>query len=225
MKKLFSEYKTLFKDKKYKKSLMLGIFLLLLAGIISALAISYADRAYGNSLGDLILDNIPKFNFFWFRTYGTALITISILFLAIIKPRYIPALSKSIGLMYIIRACFIAMTHLKFHPEKIAIPSQYLFSQSIFQGNDLFFSGHVAFPFLVALFFWNDKKIRYCLISATIISGLVSLFAKTHYSIDIFATPFITYSIFKISEVIFKKDFDFIKINQKIKFKNDVPHT
>ena len=61
---------------------------------------------------------------------------------------------------------------------------------------------------MAALVFWENKKIRiFCLI-ATIISGIVVLVSKSHYSIDVFAAPFITYSIFKISEKFFKKDLE-----------------
>ena len=218
MKKLSLEYKRLFKDKRYKKSLLIGIILLALAGIISSIIIGYSDRIQGSALEDLIIDNIPQFQLLWFRTFGIALITISVIIFGLIKPKYIPTLSKTIGLMYIIRAFFIGMTALNQPAEKITLVEHYPFLNPLLnQGNDLFFSGHVAFPFLAALIFWDNKKIRYWLLFASIISGAVSLFAKTHYSIDVFAAPLITYSIFKISEKIFKKDFNYIKVNRKNK--------
>jgi hypothetical protein len=212
MGKLYQEYKNLWNKKEYKKSLFQSILLLLLAAIASSIAIGYADVANGSSLGDLLLDNLPQINFFWFRTWGTAIITISIITIGFLKPKYLPALAKTEGLMYIIRAIFISLTPLKHYPLKTPIPNSYfLFNQIPFGGNDLFFSGHVAFPFIATLIFWENKKLRKIFISFTILSGTVALLAKTHYSIDIFAAPFISYSIFKISEKIFKKDFKYFK--------------
>ncbi|NCN52056.1 hypothetical protein GW931_03525 [archaeon] len=208
-KRVLSEYKVLFKNKNYKKSLLFGIFLLILGGIISSITIWYSDFVVGNSVTDLILDNIPTINLLWFRAYGTFFIALSILAFGILKPKFLPFLTKSVGLMYVVRALFIPLTHLKFYPEKVAVATQYSFFKIIpYGGNDLFFSGHVALPFMAALVFWENKKIRiFCLI-ATIISGIVVLVSKSHYSIDVFAAPFITYSIFKISEKFFKKDLE-----------------
>ena len=212
MKEIYFEYKNLFKIEHYRRSIFAGLIFLMIAAVLTSISIGYADIAKGNSVGDLLLDNLPKLDLFWFRTIGTALIAFSIVVIGFLKPKHLPALSKTIALMYTIRAFFLPLTHLKFYPEKILIPPSYsLFSQIPFSGNDLFFSGHVAFPLVAAFVFWEDKKLRYLLIFLSVISGLASLFAKTHYSIDIFVVPFMVYSIFKISERIFKKDFEYFR--------------
>lgn len=210
--KLSLEYRKLFRNKKYKKSIILGVFLLALAGILSALTIGYADKVAGNPIGDFFLNNLPTINLFWFRAYGTFFIALSVFALGFLKPRYLPLLMKSVGLMYIVRALFIPLTHLKFYPEKVAVAAEYsIFKFIPYSGNDLFFSGHVALPFLVALIFWDNKPVRIYLLAASVLSGVVALFSKSHYSIDIFAVPFIVYSIFKIGERLFKEDFSYIK--------------
>lgn len=211
MKKILEEYKKLFSDKKYLNSFFLGILILIVGGILSSILIAYADVANGNWVGDFFLENLPQFNLFWFRVYGTGLITAFVILAGLLKPRFLPALTKTLGLMYGIRALFIGMTHLKFYPGKASIPKEYLISNLPYQGNDLFFSGHVAFPFVAALIFWNQKKLRYLFLFFSTISGIVALLAKTHYSIDVFAAPFITYSIYKITEKFFKEDFKRIK--------------
>ncbi len=201
IKTLSLEYKKLFRNQKYKKSIILGVFLLALAGIISALTIGYADKVAGSSIGDFFLDNLPTINLFWFRAYGTFFIAISVFVFGFLKPRYLPILLKSVGLMYIVRALFIPLTHLKFYPEKVSIATEYsIFKVIPYQGNDLFFSGHVALPFLAALVFWNNKPVRIYLLIASALSGVVALFSKSHYSIDIFIAPFILYSIFNDPE-------------------------
>lgn len=210
MKEIYLEYKNLFQIKHYKRSLFTGLILLMVAAVLTLISIGYTDIAKGNSVGNLFLDNLPKLDLFWFRTIGIALIVLLIIVIGFLKPKHLPILSKTIALMYTIRAFFLPLTHLKFYAGKILIPSSYpILGQIPFSGNDLFFSGHVAFPLMAAFVFWEDKKLRYLFIFFSAISGLASLLAKTHYSIDIFVVPFMVYSIFKISEKIFKKDFEY----------------
>lgn len=75
------------------------------------------------------------------------------------------------------------------------------------------FSIHVALPFLAALIFWNFRWFRFYLLLAVFASASAVILAKSHYSIDVFAAPFITYSIFVISRYFFKKDFGYITKN------------
>ena len=217
MKEAFSEYKKLFKDKKYKKSLQGVIPFALLAGIMNYFVYDYLKTMQGNYVGDLFLDYLPTLGLFWFRSFGIVILVVSIFVLIFYKPRYIPFGFKTAGLMYIIRPFFVTLTHLTAYPTKMFIPETYplLGRIVIYQTNDLFFSGHVALPFLVSLIFWDNKKIRYSFIFIAVICGIAALLAKTHYSIDVFAAPFITYSIYKIAEKIFKKDFDYIKKKNK----------
>lgn len=204
--KLVSQYKKLFSNKKYLKSFFIGILLLIFAGILSYVTISYAEKVASNSLSDLFLDNLPQLNLFWFRTIGVTIMFLSVLIAGLLRPKYLPILTKSIASMYIIRALFIPLTHLKIYPSKLLIPESYSIFSNATPGNDLFFSGHVSFPFIVALVFWKHKKTRYFFLLFSAISGIAALLAKTHYSIDVFAAPFITYSIFKIVEKIFPND-------------------
>ena len=42
----------------------------------------------------------------------------------------------------------------------------------------------------------------------SLVFGITVLFAHVHYSIDVFAAPFITYAIFKLAELeLFTKDY------------------
>lgn len=217
MSKIISEYKRLFKNKEYKKSLRKVIPFALIAGIINYFVYEYLKTMRGNPVGDLFLDYLPTLGLFWFRSFGIVILVVAIFILIFYKPRYLPFGLKAAGLMYIIRPLFVILTHLEAYPTKMLIPETYpiLGKFIIYQTNDLFFSGHVALPFLVSLIFWDNKKIRYSFIFIAVICGIAALLAKTHYSIDVFAAPFITYTIFKISEKMFKKDLDYIKVNKK----------
>jgi membrane-associated phospholipid phosphatase len=73
-------------------------------------------------------------------------------------------------------------------------------------GGDLFFSGHTGLPFLMALIFWNHPRLRYTFIAASLIFGTSAILGHYHYSIDVFAAYFITYSIFHIARTMFRSD-------------------
>ena len=75
-----------------------------------------------------------------------------------------------------------------------------------FQGN-LFFSGHAGFPFLMALIFWDKKFWRWFFLIATVAFGVAVLLAHVHYSIDVFAAPFIVYGIYVITAKLFPHDY------------------
>jgi hypothetical protein len=76
-------------------------------------------------------------------------------------------------------------------------------------GDDLFFSGHTGFPYLMALIFWNTKPLRWLFLAASIFFGGAVLLGHLHYSIDVFSAFFITYGIFNIAIRLFKNDFNF----------------
>lgn len=67
---------------------------------------------------------------------------------------------------------------------------------------DLFFSGHTSTLFLIFLAV-NNKMLKTIYLSATIIVGLSVMLQKAHYSVDVFAAPFVAYSVYKISVFIF----------------------
>jgi len=82
---------------------------------------------------------------------------------------------------------------------QISAPSFFYF---LTYANDLFFSGHVGLPFLGFLIF-KDKKIRYFMLSASIILAVTVLLMHVHYSIDVAAAYFITYSIYALGKRLF----------------------
>jgi membrane-associated phospholipid phosphatase len=74
-----------------------------------------------------------------------------------------------------------------------------------FQAN-FFFSGHTGLPFLMALIFWADKFWRKFFLAVSALFAISVLLAHVHYSVDVFAAPFMTYGIFKIAERFFPYD-------------------
>ena len=59
----------------------------------------------------------------------------------------------------------------------------------------------------MALIFWDDDFWRPFFLAAAVVFGASVLLAHVHYSIDVFAAPFIVYGIFAIAQRTFKKDY------------------
>ena len=199
-------YKNYFKKRKYLISFIFSFVFLFVALIINFYAGTYATKSASNPVTDIILSNIGVYDVDAYFIYGSFLFASLIAILCFYRPNKIPFILKSIALFTIIRSIFITLTHLGPSPLQVIIQSDVLSKMSF--GGDLFFSGHTGLPFLLALIFWDDKLIRYIFIAFSLMFAVVVLLAHLHYSIDVFAAFFITYSIFHISEYLFKKDRD-----------------
>lgn len=66
--------------------------------------------------------------------------------------------------------------------------------------NDLFFSAHTGLPFLLALEFWDNKILRYIFLLSSLGGATLVFLGHIHYSIDVLAAFFITYSVFQITK-------------------------
>lgn len=206
MKNWLERYRPYIKNKRFLISTGIS-FLLLGAGVIATyFGIIYANEKASNSVTDIILSNIRVFDVDGIFTYGPVLFWIIIgLYIFFFEPKKIPFTLKSAAIFLLIRAIFISLTHIGPFPTHIQIASTSIFS--VFTtGNDLFFSSHTGFPFLMALIFWDNKYLRIFSLIASLVFGTVVLLAHLHYSIDVFAAFFITYSIFHLNEKLFKKD-------------------
>ncbi|MEN9880830.1 MAG: hypothetical protein RLZZ308_13 [Candidatus Parcubacteria bacterium] len=111
----------------------------------------------------------------------------------------IPFYVTCLAVLTFTRSSFVALTNLGLPEGQPVISSAYTF------GGDLFFSGHVAIPFMTALVFWDIKPMRYISLLATIIFGVAAVVGRFHYTIDVLAAPFITYGIFIIVKKLFPR--------------------
>ena len=96
-----------------------------------------------------------------------------------------PFALKAVALFLLVRAVFVALTHMAPSPIDPQKPSP--FFNSIFYGSDLFFSGHTGLPFLAALAFWHIPQWRMFYLALTAFFGSVVLLGHYHYSIDVLA--------------------------------------
>jgi hypothetical protein len=203
------------KNNDYIKSFIISIIFLLISLYINFIAGNYATESASLPVTDIILSNIRRFDVDGFFIYGPILLFTIISIMCIYNPKKIPFILKNIALFTVIRSIFISLTHLGPFPTQAIVESTNLINKFTF-GGDLFFSGHTGIPFLMALIFWQNKRLRYFFLTYSIFMGTIVLLGHYHYSIDVLAAFFITYSIFDISLYLFKKEREmFFQINPK----------
>lgn len=200
-------HKTYFTNKQFLSSLVASASLLAGSLVLNFYAALYASERASNPVTDIILSNFGPYDLDGVFIYGPVIFWVLVGLMVLHKPNRIPFVLKSIALFVVIRSIFISMTHIA--PFPTGIPINYsLDIVGIFtSGGDLFFSAHTGLPFLMALLFWEVPYLRYTFVAISIFFGIVVLLAHLHYTIDVFAAFFITYSIFHIAETIFKKDY------------------
>lgn len=216
MKEIAKKYRHGFADRRFVIALVASLVLVAASLIANYYAATYATGRESNFVTDIILSNIPVFDVDNYFVYGPIIFWAIIAAILLIDPKKIPFTLKSIALFVLVRSIFITLTHIGPYPDHtvldIAGPEwlRQLSSTSNFflfsSGGDLFFSGHTGLPFLMALVFWRHHFIRALCLIASIFFAVVVLLGHLHYSIDVLAAFFITYSVYHIALRLFKND-------------------
>ena len=213
---LFREHIGFWTEER-RKSLYAGILFLVLAFATQFIAGLYSTKSMTNFVGDVFLDNLPTVNLDYVIVDGAFLATLIGALLIITRPRYIIFSLKVVAFFMVTRSFFVSLTHIGIYPHEIILGTGVLDRFYMFlnlQQSGFFFSGHTGLAFLGALIFWQEKLWRYFFIAVSVLFGAAVLLAHVHYSIDVFAAPFMTYAIFKFAELeLFKKDYAIIKGN------------
>ena len=207
MKKIFAKHKLHWNDKKLLMSTLSGIALFVFSMFVSDAAASFATERAAINVPDLIISNIPVFNVNFIVNDLALFYSILVVAFLFLEPKKIPFVSKSVALFILIRSAFITLTHLGPFPVHSYIDQAEFFSP-LNLGSDFFFSGHTGLPYLIALICWNNKLVRNISIFASILFGIAVLLGHLHYSIDVFAAFFITYSIFSLAKKLFMADYE-----------------
>lgn len=202
---ILNDYKQCLKDKSWLWLAGGGLLLLIFSLFINFYATKYASRLMSNSVSDIVLSNIRVFDVDGLFIYGGIIFWAFTFLLTLSKPITIPFITKSVALFVLTRSVFISLTHIASFPSHLIIEPSRFFGLFSYYG-DLFFSGHVGLPFLMALIFWHNEYLRILFILTSIFCGLVVLLGHIHYSIDVLGAFFITYTIYHIAVKIFKKD-------------------
>ncbi len=208
---LFPHYKGFWTPAR-KNSMYLGILLMILSILIQITVGRYDSfrASFSYPAGDIFLDNLPVVNLSGIIVFGALTLWVGAWLLLIYEPKYLIFGTKAVALFIVSRAFFMSLTHIGAYPVN-ASPSPDNVGYSIyhlftFQGN-FFFSGHTGFPFLLALIFWDNKLLRRTFLALTVFFGATVLLAHVHYSIDVFAAPFIVYGVFVITAKLFPRDY------------------
>lgn len=202
---IIEHHKRCFTDPSWVKSLIVAFLLLAASLVVNYYTGTYATTKESNPVTDIVLSNIPVFDVDGIFTYGAFVMVGLIVLLAIRYPYRTPFTVKAISLFYLIRSISVSLTHIAPFPSHAIIDPSSIMRFFNFDGQ-LFFSGHTGLPLLIALIFWEHKTLRYCFISLSVMFAAVTLMGHLHYSIDVFSAFFITYSIFHLAQVFFKKD-------------------
>ncbi len=202
------KFKDLFTKEKFR-SLCVALLLIALALTFQYYASAYSTRNSSRFVGDIFLDNLPVINMNAIIIQGALLSILVSAILLVSEPKYILFSLKAVAVFIAIRAFFVAATHLGIYPDQIVPGTDFL--DRIYVALDLqagyFFSAHTGLPFLMALIFWDKRFWRFSFFIASGIFGVAVLLAHVHYSIDVFAAPFMTYSIFKLAQYLFPEDY------------------
>lgn len=211
-------WKTYFTNKNYVLSFFSGSVLLAVSLIVQYLASNYATRASSGSVTDIVLSNTRVYDVDALFVWGAVIAVLLSIFLIFKYLNYAPFIIKSSAVFIFIRSIFVSLTHISPFPTHVIISSVFFRDavfNGIFNGNDLFFSGHTGLPFLIALIFWNKKTVRYIFLGLSAMFAVVVLLGHLHYSIDVLAAFFISYTIFDICKFIFKRDYQ-VLLNNKL---------
>ncbi|MCX6712529.1 MAG: phosphatase PAP2-related protein [Candidatus Vogelbacteria bacterium] len=204
MDKIKANYKNL--DRLFARSFLVAIALFAVSLALNYFTSAYATSRAGAPVGDIILDNIPVFDLDFVFAYGPVLFWLVMAGVLFCEPKKIPFVIKSIALFVVVRSIFVTLSHLGVSPADLPVDFNSNFIKRLSYGGDLFFSGHTGMPFLMALIFWQNKRLRiFCLVSS-VFFGAVVLAVHMHYSIDVLSAFFITYTIYHLAETFFRKD-------------------
>jgi len=218
----FWRWRVLLASKEYLFSVFLSFVLWVAGYFFYGEVIRYLDGLKGlPAVGDLLLDILPIVDLRYLYIYGiVAVMAVLWVYVVFCRPDLLPFGLKFFAAVFIVRTAFIALTHLG-PPAGFYIPaitgefSIWPLSHML-HSNDLFFSGHVSYPFMGALLLRHNRFLFYLLLCFSVLMGATVLLMRIHYSIDVFAAFFIVYGLYAaVTRIFGKTDLSFAKLINK----------
>lgn len=158
------------------------------------------DRVQSPEVYDALFNILPHSTVWGVLAWGVVINILLAVYAFLKYPSLRGFAMRTVALMYILRAFFISVTVLGVPAARmVPHPNNFLF-QMAYNGNDFFFSGHVALPFILALIFWENTALRVAFLCMSFVFAGGALLARTHYSIDVFAAPIISYAVFTFAK-------------------------
>lgn len=192
-------WKTFLSNRKKSTEFFLTIIILAVVLILFSQFLLFIEERTGVILSDPILNLFSPIDLTWltFVLIYLSLIT-ALVELLKIPERLLLAL-QCYGLMVIFRS--IAMYLSPFEAPLTLLPLNDPFVQLFGEGNilekDLFFSGHTATLFLLFLIM-KKRILKIFFLTCTLLVGVSVILQHVHYSIDVFAAPFFSYTSYRI---------------------------
>ena len=187
------------KNKKLIIEFVLSVIVLVFTLNFMSHFLDFVEHRQGVVLLDPILETFRPVNLTWLifaLIYVSLLITVAL----IIKyPQKLLFAIQVYALLLLFRMS--AMYLLPLNPPMRMIMLNDPFIQFFGSGSiltkDLFFSGHTASLFF--FFLITDRKpLKYVLLALTVVVAVALLLQHVHYSIDVFAAPFFTYTAYRL---------------------------
>jgi hypothetical protein len=150
-----------------------------------------------------ILNVLPVLSWGWFGLHlfagGAALAY---------YPRRTPFLVFLLAVYMAIRTAFVFLSPIG-PPMGMLDMSQldYIFSKIMGAwtfNNEFVFSGHTGIPFLFFLFF-ETPRLKGLMLAGSIVMGVCVLLSHNHYTVDVLAAYFTSYSIYKLAEALYER--------------------
>ncbi|HLC88852.1 MAG TPA: phosphatase PAP2 family protein [Candidatus Nanoarchaeia archaeon] len=191
---LIKRWKEALQSRLFLFRLALGLLLLIIATLAVKETGLRVDSIPTPSVPDLLHSLLPLIDVTALATIGFVIIQLIFwAYFVLARPRDLPKVLAIYAIFLIFRSIFINLT--TFGAPSLRIDDrpyfEFLFSGYYFT-QDLFPSGHTAFPFLGYLLIRN-KKLKYFMLLASLVMGASVLLLHVHYSIDVLGAYFIAY--------------------------------
>ena len=202
-----SNWSSYFRLAERKNSFILSVLFLLIVLIILPNFLQFIEDRNGVSFEDPLLKLFDPVNVTWliFLLIYPAIISALIYFID--SPRLFHAAILTYAFLVAFR--ILGMYFLPLNPPQSMImlndPFVQLFGTGEVLTKDLFFSGHTSLMFMLFLITRN-KVLKSIYLFATILVAICVLVQHVHYSIDVFAAPFFSFSAYKLTSVILIKN-------------------
>ena len=189
--------------KNRKTEIILTVVFLIIILIIFSNFLQFIEGREGVSLPDPILNLFNPIDLTWL-TFGIIYASLIIAIINFVKePDKLLLAIQCYSLMVVFRLIAMYLTPFS-APEKLLLlddPFVQFFGSGQILTKDLFFSGHTATLFL--LFLIADKKsLKIIFLSCTLVVAAAVILQHVHYTVDVFAAPFIVYTSYRIVIII-----------------------
>jgi hypothetical protein len=189
------------KSVSFRRKLIIGFILVFVILAFFPIFFQIIEKRNGRPLNDWLLDQVPAHDFsvlIFILIWATTLL---LLVRVIRNPEILLQFLWAYAFLSLTRMTTIILVNLD--PPKYLIPLIDPITNSFYGARyvtrDLFFSGHTSTVFLMAFCFKRQID-RWLAFSAATAVGILLLIQHVHYTIDILASPIITYIIYWLSK-------------------------